>query len=133
MWHRTPAKKKTVFPTPIKEWQASAPKEEPIPAPVPAAAPAPRPAPRAPEPEVTTPGDYTLFRGALTVIAICTVAVAGLTFIQHGNLLYVLVGLAAGVILYALTEWLTPLENATRNAEDLKDSHKPNKSNYEEG
>jgi hypothetical protein len=121
-------KKKAKFREPVREWDPRAVR--------PAAQPTPPPTPKTPSPttrDLTGYGDYTFFHGILTFIAIATVAVAGLTFIQHGNVEYVIAGLAAGGILYGVTEWLMPLKDAPGDPNDLKNPQQSNKGNYEEG
>jgi hypothetical protein len=121
----SPSKKKNKFPEPLREWDPNAVKEV-----------APPPSPIVPpplEPESTGEGGYSFFHGALTFIAIATVAVAGLTFIQHGNLAWVIGGLAAGGTLYGVSEWVLPSEYAASDAEKLKNPQKSNQGHHEEG
>ncbi len=85
------------------------------------------------EKDETDEGEYPLFRGVLLGIAMVTVAVAGLTFFQHGNLEYVLAGIAAGIVLYVTTELMVPLETHARKPEDVEDPEEPDERHEEEG
>jgi len=77
--------------------------------------------------------EFPLIRGALEALAIATVAVAGLTFIQHGNLSYVVAGLIAGTVLYVVTELAIPNEGKSGEADDLEDPHEADEAQGKEG
>ncbi|MCL4324378.1 MAG: hypothetical protein M1144_02805 [Candidatus Thermoplasmatota archaeon] len=67
---------------------------------------------------------YPLIRGAFAALAMVTVAIAGLTYLQHGNFLYVVAGLVTGAVLYLVTEWAMPI-GGLDEGKDLENSDDP--------
>ena len=75
---------------------------------------------------------YPFIRGALSALAMVTVAVAGLTFLQHGSLLYVIAGFATGILLYLVVEWAMPVAGSSKG-NDLENTDDPDHNDHKEG
>lgn len=126
MVHRLPALRKGSLTEPVQEWTPPDPAEPEVTegdeGPV-----------EEPDPDEEDVERYPLFRGVLVTIAIITVAVAGLSFLQPGhNLLYVLAALVAGGTLYGVAELLIPLERVRDVPQEREDAEEPDERHHEE-
>ncbi len=64
---------------------------------------------------------YSFLRGVFVALAICTLAVTGLTVIHGGFTPDVVVALGAAVGLYLVTEWYMPKSERSGHPKDLVD------------
>ncbi len=75
---------------------------------------------------------YSFLRGVFVALSLCTLAVAGLTFIQHGLTADVAFALGAAAILYLVTEWYMPRSEGSGQPKDLVDPDHADQHHEEE-